>query len=771
MKNLKRALSLVLSTAMLAGMMMVSTGAAHKDVTAEHNEEAIAVVSAAGIMGANEEFNPDANITRNEMAVVMVNMLGLDTKDYAGASNFTDVPAWAADYVDACYANGIVSGVSATQYNGGANVTTAEAALMMLKALGYYEEAKLNDWMLDTIKTASKIDLLDNIDAKATAKLTRNEVAQLALNTLEANTVEETANGSNTSIKGENIEINVNSSVSIDDELKTKYDYNGEGDYEQLIEKLFEDRFEKDTSGKTKLGLPATVWYDNDEDEEIVFAADEADEVITVTNKSKDITALYVDKVDEDFEGTVNCEKQTVVSGDVVYFYEQDDKSVDAYVLTYTLGQITEVDDEVRTADKKEGVSAYVYIDDVKYLDTEIVGFDAETYVEDAYVLYIAEKDEVLASELAEVVEGEIRGTRDGKFKIDGTYYTDRSGSDMLKKGADVKVVLNMAGQIALVDKAEATTSSDYIYIYSCDVDTEGYTTEDGVKVNETVVTVWGVLADGSKVKYIVKDETAEVEAGVYAYSIDDDELVIEDETDVIKLFKNASLDKDEKGIDGVYANADTEFVFVSKDDKKMVVTTATGIKNVNIDADIYAIYDEDDKDMLTVFVMAEEAELEIDADYAILVDDAVSEDLNDDDEVEYTYTVSIDGEETTLTFEKAQELSVIGTIFTYEMEGDYAVNVEIVEVAPLEKAVNVDRVGEDFYVIDGDEYTMADDADEYTLTFVFDEDAAADSVDMDDVDEIEITAKATLKKDAKVIIVANADDEIEAVFVIKTVR
>ena len=217
MKNLKKALSLVLASAMLFGMMVVGTGAAHSDVKAEHNVEAIAVVSAAGIMGANEEFNPDANITRNEMAVVMVNMLGLDTDDFAGASNFTDVPAWAAAYVDACYANGIVSGVSATEFNGAANVTTAEAALMMLKALGYYEKATLNDWMLDTIKMASKIDLLDGIDAKASAVLTRNEVAQLALNALEANSVEETANGSNTSIKGEYIEITVDSAVDVDD--------------------------------------------------------------------------------------------------------------------------------------------------------------------------------------------------------------------------------------------------------------------------------------------------------------------------------------------------------------------------------------------------------------------------------------------------------------------------------------------------------------------------------------------------------------------------
>ena len=778
MKNLKKALSMVLASAMLFGMMVVGTGAAHSDVKAEHNVEAIAVVSAAGIMGANEEFNPDANITRNEMAVVMVNMLDLNTDDFAGASNFTDVPAWAADYVDACYANGIVSGVSATEYNGAANVTTAEAALMMLKALGYFEEAKLNDWLLDTIKMASKAELLDGIDAKATAKLTRNEVAQLALNALEATCVEETATGSNTSIKGEDFEITVDSTVYRNDLTTKKYDYNKSGENTlQLIEKLFGADFEKDTTGETKLGLPATVWYD-EEDEEIVFVADEADDVV-VAGKATDTEALYLDKVDEDFDVADGITKTNVKAGDVVYYYEQDDDSVKAYVVSYTLGQITDVKTDIRTADKKDGVSAYVYIGDKKYNDTKIAGFDADTYVEDAYVLYVEKNNEIVDSEIAEIVEGKITGTRDGKVKINGEYYGLNDGltdaeKALLVKNAKVEVVLNKADQIVVASKSEAAASSDYIYVYSCDVDKDGYTNEDGIKVDETVVTVWGVLADGSKVKYVVKDGEDEVKAGVYAYSIEKGEIVFEKENEKVDLMKAATLDKKDTSEAGVYANSATNFVFVSKDDNKIVVTTVTGVKNVNIDADIYAIYDEDDKDMLTVFVLAEEAELEIDADYAILLDDVVTEEVNadDDKETDYIYTVSIDGKETTLTFEtEALKGYAIGAIFTYEMEGEFAINAKAVEAAPVEKAVNVDRVGEDFYVIGNKEYTLADDAEEYTLTFVFDEDAAADSVNMDDVDEIEIETSATLKKDAKVIFVANTDKEIEVVFVIKTVR
>ena len=118
-------LSLALASVMLLGMMVVGTSASYPDVTYENNEEAIEVLKAVGVMTGDEKgnFNPDKAVTRNEMAVIMTALLDLKTKDYAGSCPLTDVPAWAEPYVAACYANGIVSGTSATTYSGDATVT------------------------------------------------------------------------------------------------------------------------------------------------------------------------------------------------------------------------------------------------------------------------------------------------------------------------------------------------------------------------------------------------------------------------------------------------------------------------------------------------------------------------------------------------------------------------------------------------------------------------------------------------------------------------
>ena len=78
-------------------------------------------------------FNPDQNVTRNEMAVVMSNLMEYNVASYKNTSPFTDVPAWAEPYVAACYTNGITSGYSDTIYGGSDTVTTAQAALMLMK--------------------------------------------------------------------------------------------------------------------------------------------------------------------------------------------------------------------------------------------------------------------------------------------------------------------------------------------------------------------------------------------------------------------------------------------------------------------------------------------------------------------------------------------------------------------------------------------------------------------------------------------------------------
>ena len=130
MRNLKRALSLGLTAAMISGLMVMgSSAASYADVTSEDNQEAIEVLQAVEIMVGDEngDFNPDQNVTRNEMAVVMCNLMDYRAATYAGTSPFTDVPSWAEPYVAACWNNGITSGYTKTTYGGSDTVTTSQS--------------------------------------------------------------------------------------------------------------------------------------------------------------------------------------------------------------------------------------------------------------------------------------------------------------------------------------------------------------------------------------------------------------------------------------------------------------------------------------------------------------------------------------------------------------------------------------------------------------------------------------------------------------------
>ena len=194
MRNLKRALSLTLASVMLLGMMVVGSSAAgYPDVSEEENIEAIEVLQSVGVMEGdnNGNFNPDDYVTREQMAVIMSKLLNLDYNYYQGTNPFSDVPAWAAPYVAACAANGITSGIGGGMYGAGQNVNAVQAALMMLKALGYFQyQADFdNDYVLATVKQATEIGMFAGIDSNAQAALTRNEVAQMALNALKADMV------------------------------------------------------------------------------------------------------------------------------------------------------------------------------------------------------------------------------------------------------------------------------------------------------------------------------------------------------------------------------------------------------------------------------------------------------------------------------------------------------------------------------------------------------------------------------------------------------
>ena len=106
--------------------------------------DAVAHAVEKGYMkGSNGSFNPQGTITKAEVAQVIFN--ALDLAPVTGGS-FTDVPAdaWFAGAVNAVAAKGIVSGTGAGTFEPNKAVTLAEAANMIVKALGIKGTADLS---------------------------------------------------------------------------------------------------------------------------------------------------------------------------------------------------------------------------------------------------------------------------------------------------------------------------------------------------------------------------------------------------------------------------------------------------------------------------------------------------------------------------------------------------------------------------------------------------------------------------------------------------
>ena len=195
MRNLKRALSLALASVMLLGMMVVGSSAKGLDDFSDNaeivNKDAVAVTSAIGLFDGYEDgsFGPKNVVTRAEMAVIISTMLygaGVNVNQFAETNVFTDVPAWAEGYVNLCSSLGIVAGVGEGKFDPNATVTTAQAVLMLCRALGYFQNAADfgDNWMLAATAKGTALGLYGDLKLAANEGLTRDNVAELVFNAL-----------------------------------------------------------------------------------------------------------------------------------------------------------------------------------------------------------------------------------------------------------------------------------------------------------------------------------------------------------------------------------------------------------------------------------------------------------------------------------------------------------------------------------------------------------------------------------------------------------
>lgn len=792
MRNLKRALSLALSSVMLLGMMVVGTSAAsYPDVDAQDNLEAIEVLDILGVMSGDEngKFNPDAKITRNEMAVVMTHLLKLNA---GGTSPFTDVPSWAQPYVSAIYANGVTAGTSATTYGGSNNVTAVEAALMVMKSLGYfgYQGEFADNWSLAVVKQATKINLFNGIDAAATDAITRSEAAQMCLNALEATVTVVTEEGG-LAVDGNGISVNVKPSYSYASAKNTDFDYCGRSLTDgtmQLCEKLYGEKLHKDITGEKtdKFGRPANEWTYSGK---AVTTPKAADAVYTAEVSAKTLyndlslsaaedANVYVDSktVESDpFKLTktgTDADKKIGGNGTLVEAYkimENDGtlESVKLVVVNTKAGEITKV------TPAKDGDPATVTVKGVTK------AYETTGYEKGDIVVYTMADGEIQSMALATKVEAAevTKVTGDTSFVAGGTTYKYGANIAATLKTGDVgstqDLYLDANGYVVYIKEFEG--SSDYAYVLKTGEESGRFETNyyaqlltaDGSVVEAKVTKADDVTSDNGDQ---AMESAVEALAGeIVKYSKNSkDEYTVSTMTADYDAKGSVDINKGESKMTfdntAVYANSKTLFLVQNGTGDKATYTAYTGyanVPNMTSSSAEYVVYCESSQ-ATVVFVKGVAAAGDNQLVYVLGSKDGTV--VNDSDAGKYyVYKAVVDGEITTINLDS--EISA-DTMFSNLVKDDY----KVVDVSA--STTYSDDKAQDSYVItkatlNGDyenDVLAIDQKSPYDTSFAVSSDIEVYEVTTGD--KIEAGSTGSLVDNATVtLVIENA--EVVAAFVI----
>ncbi|GAC90612.1 S-layer domain-containing protein [Anoxybacillus flavithermus NBRC 109594] len=147
-KSLTRGEAAIIFSRILKDAGVTQKGAGFPDVPASNAElaEAVAIVQAAGVMGGDEKgnFNPNANITREQMAKVVVEAFKL-TKPANHTTKITDLDkagSWAREYIQTLEANGVTKN---TEFAPKQNVTRGQFASFVVRAMDVKKEVSAAD--------------------------------------------------------------------------------------------------------------------------------------------------------------------------------------------------------------------------------------------------------------------------------------------------------------------------------------------------------------------------------------------------------------------------------------------------------------------------------------------------------------------------------------------------------------------------------------------------------------------------------------------------
>ena len=820
MRNLKRALSLALASVMLLGMMVVGTSAAaYPDVTSAHNVEAIEVMKAAEVMIGDENgnFNPDKVVTRAEMSVIICKILygqDLSVASFADVATFSDVPAWAQGYVNLCANLGIVAGVGDGKFDPSATVTTAQAALMLLRALEVEVEINDNtDYKVAAMTAAEDADLFEGLGIlAANAGLTRNNVAQMTLNAMkynDAETVYVVTNGTKSYEMDEMKDALLYAALLGNgyEVFETK-DYSG-----SLIDEVFEIEVVDSTDA---YGRPATAYEHEDWAAALTFA-EKADYAFTVEKKTTLGELIEDQKLEKKITSLGGYEANTVLpAGAVVELFVNDDKALTNLVefgyFMVEIDEINECDEDDDEAAIEDGAEYVIELSNgVTLYDINFPAFDAATYVEGAKLVltgavnaYDFEKledefDYVLADcAVAAEVEGKINGLpKDRSYMtIAGKkYYASASFGTTMSNGDEGTFYLDPNGfVVGFAEEEEAAVKIDDV-IYT--IATYTKTVKDEYET-ATVTTYLQYMTLEGEVKTMVIAIDGEDDFGsdnyamgaLYTYTTYSSKKVIDgvdykgcakltawngDDDYTVGTIKAGTELKTSSGkvnavIEGasqVRLNSKTTYVMVDGVKADVEVEVKTGGINTTVANTATVIAVESNKNLVASIVLLPGSEIDTTVSYEDViyvaaedVEDAMEIQVEDEDCLQFN--VYNEEGKTEQIIVKAGDAVEAG-FYTYSVDEDGIYELEAVEAVELTEEYD-DEAG----VISGAFVNLYEGM--ITLTTKFVEDvAAADAVIIDLTEEklttltkiadFEGTVELTMYVDdgAKVIVVTEA--------------
>ncbi len=588
MRNLKKVLALVLT---LALALSVAAGAAFTDQKQIKNTEAVDACVALNIIGGYPDgsYKPEGNITRAEFCKMLCVALNGGKEPNLGTSTtpiFNDVrtsanSSWAEKYIEACYVQGIVSGIGGGQFNPNGSVTGTEAAKMLLIALGYKSENEGftgASWAVNVNVKATAKGLYEGIESMdATKALTRDNAAQMVWNALNAYEVEY-----KTTLVTENGQLS--SQITCEDKLVQGID--GfvkitllEDKYEAVTEKGIltgvefndnDDTYTTTVSGIDEPSFDASKDYSElmGQQVKVMYTEDNKSKDITLlgiypTEKNKTVTALgddmdYSDtnKVeinDKDYKLASDIEivapngeaisgakilDGTSVAATSYYQYtlvdNNNDKTYEYAVVTpFAVAQIDYLTASKLTLSTVGGTSLSPVAFDLKDDDVTLYKDAAE----DDYVVVVPAKYTVDAYTLvtkADIVSGKVAATKTDDnskvtdVKVDGTWY---SLADKNAPGDTIK--LNDSYDFAVVNG----------FVFNAEK-TKGTVSAENVVYVEKCGALSGGIADGVQAKVWFSDGTTKTVTVTGYTAGPNDSLTVGDSYDIVKTVSTGATDE-----------------------------------------------------------------------------------------------------------------------------------------------------------------------------------------------------------------------------------